>query len=72
MIFFAKKTKHDEHNPGEWIWEYSNTTVEWFDWAPGEPNDYHRQQCMTFLRYDYGNVSLRILSFDNYDILVFI
>merc|ERR1712038_51748 len=48
-------TKHDEHQPGEWIWEHSNTTVEWFDWAPGEPNDYHRQQCMTYLRYDYGN-----------------
>merc|ERR1712227_631120 len=48
-------TKHDEHRPGEWIWEHLNTTVDWFDWAPNEPNDYHRQQCLTFLRYDYGD-----------------
>lgn len=47
-------TRHDEHRPGEWRWEHENTTVEWFDWAPYEPNDYHRQQCLTFLRYDYG------------------
>jgi len=49
-------TKHNEHNPGEWRWEKLNTTVEWFDWAPGQPNDYHRQQCMAYLQYDYfGN-----------------
>jgi len=49
-------TKHDTHNPGEWIWESTNTTVDWFDWAPGEPNDYHRQQCLVYIRYDYfGN-----------------
>jgi hypothetical protein len=49
-------TKHDTHNPGEWVWEKLNTTVTWFDWAPGEPNDYHRQQCLAYLRYDYfGN-----------------
>jgi len=49
-------TKHNDHNPGEWIWEATNTTVEWFDWAEGEPNDYHRQQCMSYLRYTYfGN-----------------
>merc|ERR1712179_205977 len=46
-------TKHDTHKPGEWVWEKLNTTVEWFDWAPGEPNDYHRQQCLAYLRYDY-------------------
>merc|ERR1712241_35731 len=49
-------TKHNTHNPGEWVWENSNITVEWFDWAPGEPNDYHRQQCLAYLRYNYfGN-----------------
>jgi hypothetical protein len=47
-------THHNEHNPGEWIWEKLNTTVNWFDWAPNEPNDYHRQQCLSYLRYDYG------------------
>jgi len=49
-------TKHNDHNPGEWVWEATNTTVEWFDWAEGEPNDYHRQQCMSYLLYTYfGN-----------------
>jgi len=33
-----------------------NTTVEWFDWAPGQPNDYHRQQCLSYVRYDYFGV----------------
>merc|ERR1712141_570836 len=32
-----------------------NTSISWFDWAPGQPDDYHRQQCLTFLRYDYGD-----------------
>jgi len=48
-------TKHNDHNPGQWVWEHLNSTIEWFDWAPGEPNDWHRQQCLTFLRYDYGD-----------------
>jgi len=46
-------SKHNDHNPGVWRWEKLNTTVEWFDWAPGQPNDYHRQQCLAYLRYDY-------------------
>merc|ERR1712241_226250 len=37
---------HTEEHPGEWIWEHANTTVQWFDWAPREPNNYHRQQCL--------------------------
>merc|ERR1712227_751142 len=47
------ESKHDDHNPGVWRWEKLNTTVEWFDWAPGQPNDYHRQQCLSYVRYDY-------------------
>jgi len=49
-------TKHNEHVPGEWIWEHANTTVQWFDWAPDEPNDYHRQQCLAYIRYMYPTV----------------
>ena len=56
--YYLLQTKHNDHNPGEWIWEATNTTVEWFDWAEGEPNDYHRQQCMSYLRYTYFGVSL--------------
>jgi len=44
-------TGHSEEHPGEWIWEHTNNTVQWFDWAPNEPNDYHRQQCMAYVRY---------------------
>merc|ERR1712001_69685 len=46
-------TKHSDHAPGDWIWETLNTTVEWFDWAPDQPNDYHRQQCMSYVRWNY-------------------
>lgn len=43
---------HDTHQPGVWTWEHWNTTVEWFDWADGEPNDWqYRQQCLTFQRF---------------------
>merc|ERR1711953_1411918 len=49
-------TKHDSHNPGEWVWETANTTIEWFDWAPNQPDDWHRQQCLTYLHYNYFGV----------------
>merc|ERR1712012_378782 len=59
----TSRERHDESNPGEWIWEHSNTPVEWFDWAPGEPNDADRERCMTFVRYDYG-VNEDIMSYN--------
>ena len=51
------QTGHSEEHPGEWIWEHTNNTVQWFDWAPNEPNDYHRQQCMAYVRYTSLGVS---------------
>merc|ERR1712141_519170 len=48
-------TDHSEEHPSEWVWEHANTTVQWFDWAPNQPDDYHRQQCLAFIRYTvYG------------------
>merc|ERR1711951_237016 len=41
---------HGEKNWGDWSWDHSNTTIEWFDWMGGEPNDWHRQRCLTFLK----------------------
>jgi len=41
---------HSDHNQGNWIWDHSNTTVEWYDWMKGEPNDWHSQDCLTFLK----------------------
>ena len=32
--------RHDEHNPGTWVWPHLNTTVQWTDWADGQPNNY--------------------------------
>ena len=55
-LLITLQTKHNEHVPGEWIWEHTNTTVKWFDWAPDEPNDYHRQQCLAYIRYMYPTV----------------
>nr|AGN29615.1 perlucin 5-like protein [Acartia pacifica] len=40
---------HNEHVPGEWMWEHRNTTVQWFDWADNEPNNFHGQSCLTYL-----------------------
>ena len=32
--------RHDEHHPGTWVWPHLNTTVQWTDWADGQPNNY--------------------------------
>jgi len=48
---------HSEHVPGTWVWEHRNTTVEWFDWADDEPNNFHGQNCLTYLMFEdwFGN-----------------
>merc|ERR1712212_294062 len=28
-----------------------NSSVEWFDWGPNEPNNYRGQNCLTYLQY---------------------
>ena len=57
FINIISQGPHTEEHPGEWIWEHANTPVQWFDWAPREPNNYHRQQCLAFLRYTVFGVS---------------
>merc|ERR1711935_386293 len=32
---------HDDHVNGNWRWQHSNVSVQWFDWGQNEPNDYH-------------------------------
>merc|ERR1712136_619936 len=40
---------------GGWLAQVEDAPEENY-WAEGEPNDYHRQQCMSYLRYTYfGN-----------------
>ena len=41
---------HSEHNWGDWRWDSTSTEVEWFDWMRDEPNDWHSQDCLTFLK----------------------
>ena len=40
------KERHSENMPGEWYWPHMNKTVEWFDWADGEPNNAQGEYCM--------------------------
>jgi len=42
---------HNDHMPGHWMWEHRNSSVEWFDWGPNEPNNYRGQNCLTLLQY---------------------
>jgi len=42
---------HSDHVNGNWRWPHGNSSVEWFDWGDGEPNDYHTQFCMTYMEY---------------------
>jgi len=40
--------RHSEHQPGEWRWDHMNTTIEWFDWWDGQPDNYeHHEMCLT-------------------------
>ena len=38
--------RHSENAPGEWFWPHKNETVQWFDWAEGEPNNMYGEYCM--------------------------
>merc|ERR1712080_234181 len=41
---------HDDHQWGNWTWDHTGTSVEWFDWMRNEPNDWRQQNCLTFLK----------------------
>merc|ERR1719412_2314192 len=43
--------RHSEGSPGNWMWEHMNTTIDWFDWADGQPNNYHGQNCLVMREY---------------------
>ena len=45
-VYNFLQERHSEGDPGNWIWPHQNTTVEWFDWADGQPNNYHGQNCL--------------------------
>merc|ERR1712045_191400 len=49
--------RHNPHQPGTWFWPHMNTTVEWSDWADGEPNscsdciEPHPEDCLAMWEY---------------------
>merc|ERR1711981_575682 len=46
------KEQHSEHHPGTWWWPNHNSTVEWFDWGEGEPNNsHHSENCVSFFEW---------------------
>ena len=51
VLFLCHQGRHSENSPGEWIWDSNNSTVEWFDWADGEPNNYDNsgEMCLSMM-----------------------
>merc|ERR1712211_199028 len=41
--------RHNPNAPGEWLWPHMNKTVEWFDWADGQPNNFQGQNCLVMM-----------------------
>jgi len=42
---------HGDHNYGNWTWDHTGTEITWYDWMRNEPNDWHGQNCLTFLKW---------------------
>merc|ERR1719400_2876803 len=42
---------HGDHNYGNWTWDHSGAEIAWYDWMRNEPNDWHGQNCLTFLKW---------------------
>ena len=49
LLYFYKyfQERHSENSPGNWMWQHMNESVSWFDWADGQPNNFHGQNCIT-------------------------
>jgi len=49
---------HGDHQWGNWTWDHTGTSIEWYDWMRNEPNDWRQQNCLTFLKdqdiFGYG------------------
>ena len=48
----------DINNQGDWVWEHRNTTVKWFDWADGEPNNYTNGEVSLYIFSSVIHVSI--------------
>ena len=42
---------HSEASPGEWWWPHQNASVGWFDWAQGQPDNFHGEDCVVMREY---------------------
>ena len=36
---------------GEWWWPHKNESVGWFDWAQGQPDNFHGEDCVVMREY---------------------
>jgi len=41
---------HGNHHWGNWTSDRSGAEITWFDWMRNEPNDWHEQNCLTYLK----------------------
>ena len=48
LTSFAQES-HSEASPGEWWWPHHNESVDWFDWADGQPNNFQGQNCLAMI-----------------------
>merc|ERR1711962_417240 len=42
--------RHGDHNWGNWTWDHSGGEIRYYDWMRHEPNNWHSQNCLTFLK----------------------
>ena len=47
---------NDRAVEGEWVWDVTNTGIEYTNWYPGEPNNIHGgEDCMELWTNEYGH-----------------
>ena len=40
---------------GTFVWSSDNSTLGFVNWYPGEPRDFHNEDCMTLCREEHWN-----------------
>merc|ERR1712212_365796 len=57
---------HGDHQYGNWTWDHNGAEISWFDWMKNEPNDWHGQNCLTFLK-DQDIFGFGVLHWNDWD-----
>ncbi|XP_078328022.1 perlucin-like protein [Crassostrea virginica] len=45
----------DRDVEGTFVWSSDNSTLGFVNWYPGEPRDFHNEDCMTLCREEHWN-----------------